>query len=85
MQPDNARVLLLTPWAHMTATLMRLDAAGRLTPALGATLKHATASMPQMLRRWPLTDTTTPELSTLAAGITGRLKISKILPIYRLR
>jgi hypothetical protein len=34
-----------------------------LAPALGATLKHTSPSMPaQKLWRWPLTDETMPEL-----------------------
>jgi hypothetical protein len=42
---------------------MQLDTAGGLAPALDATLKHETTSMPaQKLRRQPLTDATTPEL-----------------------
>jgi hypothetical protein len=47
----------------MTATQMRLDAAGGLAPALGATLKHNMTSMPvQMLRRFALIDAMMPEL-----------------------
>jgi hypothetical protein len=44
-------VLPLTLRAHMAATQMRLDAVGGLAPALCATLKHATASMLELLRR----------------------------------
>jgi hypothetical protein len=41
---DVVRVLPLTLRTHMAATQMRLDAAGGLTYALDATLKHATTS-----------------------------------------
>jgi hypothetical protein len=63
MRMDDACVLPLTPRARMATTQMWLDVVSGLAPALGMTLKHTMASMlAQELRRWPLTDTTTPEL-----------------------